>query len=354
MSTPDFSLGLSLGNQFDVGNNKLGYIFSATYKNSTTFYDDYRLGEYQTATAPDAFDLVFATRQNGVVAERDVLLGGLAGLAYKTGTSKYKLTAMHLQNGESRSTNFVIDNSEDAPGQSGYTGDSFNLEYRERGITNILLDGTHVFGNNSWEIDWKTSSTFSSITDPDLRRTTFTRSPTGGAPRFNAGAGGFPSRLSRFLDEVNLVGRVNATKRYQLFGEEAKLKFGGSHVYKQRAYEILSFGLSFFGDQPDFTGNPAEVLEPENIFGNGNGGTIFYQSGNSIPNPNEYNSNSNNTALYVSNEFNLLPDLKANLGLRVENFVLRHTGRDQLFAQGNDQGNNLDNEKMLDALDFFP
>lgn len=351
-NTPDYSLGLTLGNQFEVGNdNSLGYIFSGTYKKSTTHYDNFRLGEFQTQIPPDAFDLIFATRQNGAVSESDVLVAGLGGLSYKTDNSKYKLTAMRLQNGESRSTSFFVENSEDAPGQSGYTADSFNLEYSERGITNYLLNGYHLFNKSRWEIDWRASSTFSTIDDPDLRRTTFTRSINIGAPRFVAGAGGFPSRLSRFLDEVNLVGRVNITKEYQLFGETAKFKFGGSHVYKQRDYEILSFGLSFFGNQPDFTGDPNEVLQPENILGNG--GTIFYQSGNSTPNSNAYNSNSNNTAFYISNEFTPFTNLKANIGLRAENFVLRHTGRDIRFAQGG-QGNNLDNEKVLDALDFFP
>ena len=353
-NTPDYSLGLSLGNQFQVGgNNSLGYIFSGSYKNSTKHYENYQLGEYQTPVGSNEFDLVTATRQNGVVSESDILLSGLAGLAFKTGTSKFKLTGMRLQNGEARSSNLVIQNSEDAPGQSGYTGDAFNLQYGERSITNFLLSGFHFFDSSNWEIDWRAATTFSSTDDPDLRRTTFTRSVSGGAPRFNAGAGGFPSRISRFLDEVNYVGRVNITKSYELFGETSKFKFGGSYVYKQRDYEILQYNLNFFGNQPEYTGDPNEVLENGDIFGNGNGGVIFYQSANPSPNPNAYKSNSRNTAFYISNEFTPFPNFKANLGLRAENFVLRHTGRDIQFAQGG-QGNNLDNEKVLDNLDFFP
>jgi outer membrane receptor protein involved in Fe transport len=41
--------------------------------------------------------------------------------------------------------------------------------------------------------------------------------------------------------------------------------------------------------------------------------------------------------------------------VRAENYVQRHTGRDQRWANGDIiNGNNLDNEKVLDALDFFP
>lgn len=345
----DLSAGVSLGNQFAVGNNNtLGYILSGTYKRSTSHYDDYRYGEYQKQSNPSAYDLIYATKQNGVVSESNVLLGGMAGLAFKTPNSKYKLTGMRLQNGEDRATSFFIDNSVDAPGQSGYLADSYNLEYSQRSVTNFLLNGVHYFDDARWEINWRISPTFSSMNDPDVRRTAYTRSQNG--PRFNAGAGGFPSRIWRYMDEVNVVGRLDITRDYQLFGSGAKFKVGGSHVYKERDYEILSFDMQFFGSIPELTGDPAEILRPENIYPNG---SIYYQSANPDPNPNAYNSNVQNTAAYVSNEFNLFPSLKTSLGLRVENYVQRHTGRDALFAQGGN-GNNLDDEKVLDAMDFFP
>jgi outer membrane receptor protein involved in Fe transport len=63
----------------------------------------------------------------------------------------------------------------------------------------------------------------------------------------------------------------------------------------------------------------------------------------------------NNLAFYVSNEFQVTPNLKSILGLRVENFVQRHTGRDQTYASGDmTNGKNLDNEKVLESTDLFP
>ncbi len=345
----DVSAGVSLGNQFDLGgDNTFGYILSGTYKRSTSHYDDYRYGEFQNQAQPSAYDLIYATKQNGIVSESNVLLGGMAGIAFKTPNSKYKLTGMHLQNGEDRATSFFINNSVDAPGQSGYTADSYNIEYSERSVTNFLLNGVHYFNNAKWEVNWRLSPTFSTMNDPDVRRIAYTKAPNG--LRFNAGAGGFPSRIWRYMDEINAVGRLDITRDYQLFGAGAKFKVGGSHVYKERDYEILAFDMQFFGSIPDLTGDPAEVLKPENIFPNG---SIYYQSANPDPNPNSYNSSIQNTSLYVSNEFNLFPSLRTSLGLRVENYVQRHTGRDALYAQGGN-GNNLDDEKVLDALDFFP
>ncbi|MDR8390552.1 TonB-dependent receptor [Aliifodinibius sp. S!AR15-10] len=348
----DYSLGLSLGDQFNLGGgNTLGYIFSGTYKTSSTHYDDFRYGEYQIPEGPDNYELIYATRQNGTVSEKNVLVGGLAGLAFKTERSKYRLTGMHLQNGESRSSNFAIDNSESTPGQSGYIGDSYNLEYGERGITNFLLNGVHYFNDTKWEVNWRVSPTFSKMVDPDIRRTTYTIRESNNEPIFNAGAGGFPSRLWRYLDEMNLVGRLDISREYELFGEPARFKFGGSHVYKQRDYEILSYSMAFFGSTPELEGNPEEILKQGNIYPDG---TIYYQSGNQTPNPNAYSSNVHNTAFYLSNEFNPIPNLKASIGVRAEQYVQRHTGRDALYAQGSEAGNNLDDEKVLDALDFFP
>lgn len=347
----DYSLGITIGNQYNAGaGNKIGYFVSGTYRTSSNHYGNYRIGEYQTQAAPSATELIYATRQNGTVSEKNILLGGLAGVAFKTENSKYKLTGMHLQNGESKAANFFIQNSETAPGQSGYEADSYNLEYGERGITNILLNGTHFFGGTRWEFDWKLSPTFSTITDPDIRKTTYTLSEIGNDPRFSAGAGGFPSRLWRYMDQVNMVGRADVSHEHNLFGRSAELKFGANYTYKQRDYEILSYGLKFFGTQPEWTGNPDEVLNGSNIYPNG---TIYYDSGNADPNPNAYSSNVNYSALYVSNEFAPFENLRLSLGLRVEKYVQRHTGRDVLYAQGGN-GRNLDNEKVLDAIDFFP
>ncbi|HET8865705.1 MAG TPA: TonB-dependent receptor [Gracilimonas sp.] len=348
----NYSASLTLGNQYNVfSDNKLGYIMSLTYKSSSNHYNNYQLGEYQNQPDPSAYDLIYATRQNGTLSEQSVLLGGLAGLAFKTENSKYKFTALHLQNGESTAGNFFIDNSVSAPGQSGYTADSYNLEYGQRSITNFLLNGINYFDDTNWEVNWRASATFSSMTDPDIRKTAYTLSLTGTNPRFNAGAGGFPSRIWRYMDEVNYANRLDITREYDLFDLPAKLKFGGSYVYKERDFEILSFNLQFFGSQPVFEGDPSEILVEENLYGGG--GNIYYQSGNPDPNPNAYNSNVNSYAGYVSNEFSPFERLKVYVGLRAEQYTQRHTGRDALFAQGG-SGNNLDNEKVLDGLDLFP
>lgn len=345
----DYSFSFTSANQFNIWKgHKLGYIFSASYKSNTMFFDDVTYGEYQRNIDPNISDLRYATVQNGIRAENNVLVGLLGGLAYKTDLSKFRFNVMHLQNGINTAGQFFIDNDGEAVGQSGYLAFSNNLEYNQRGLTNLLLNGEHHLDNGKWDIDWRVSPTFSNIEDPDVRKTAFTYSNTD--TTFSAGAGGNPSRIWRSLQEVNIVGKIDITKNDQAFGRDAKFKFGGSYIYKERDYEILSYDLQFFGAQPDFGIDPNRVLVDETLFPNG---TLYYASGNNTPNPNQYNSNSKNLGVYISAELNPTEKLKAVLGLRGEQFTQRHTGRDVQFASLG-IGNNLDNDIVLDDFDLFP
>jgi TonB-dependent receptor len=356
-SLADYSASVSFGNQLDLGkenspSRKLGYLFSASYKNEYRYYDDVEYGEYQRKIDSTNYEMTYATTQQGQMGERNVLIGLLGGLAYKTQFTKYRLTAMHLQNGESRAAQFRIENNGEAVGQSGYVAASDNLEYNQRALTNVLLSGTHVLQEKKWDIDWRISGTRSSNSDPDIRRTAFTLESSD--TLFSAGAGGNPARIWRSLEEFNTHARLDLTKTYAFGEQEGKLKFGASQVLKQRNYEILFFDIQFFGSQDWPNPSPNEVLKPENIFPSENN-NIYYQSGNNTPNPNAYSSNISNTAGYISNDLRLNKRWRTIVGVRAENYVQRHTGRDQRWASGDTiNGNNLDNEKVLDALDFFP
>ncbi len=356
-SLADYSASVSFGNQLDLGKEnsgprKLGYLFSASYKNEYRYYDDIKYGEYLRSIDSSNYELTYTTTQSGQLGERNVLIGLLGGLAYKTQFNKYRLNAMHLQNGESRAAQFRIENNGEAVGASGYIAASDNLEYNQRSLTNVLLSGTHILQEKKWDIDWRISGTRSSNSDPDIRRTPFTQKPAD--TLFSAGDGGNPARIWRSLLEFNAHARIDLTKTYDFREKEGKLKFGASQVFKQREYEILLFDILFLGTQNWPNPTPDEVLKPENIFPSENN-SIYYSSGNNYPNSNAYSSNVINTASYVSNDLRLNKRWRTIIGVRAENYVQRHTGRDQTWASGDTiNGNNLDNEKVLDALDFFP
>lgn len=374
----NYNLGVSIGDQINFSNdNSLGYFVSLTYRTEQTFYSDAVFGEYQVPnqTDPDN-ELIAASIRDGIISSDSRFIGGLAGLAFKNDNSKLKFNVLRLQNGESKSGAFFItedpDDGRDAVGKSDFIApNSQNLEYFQRAITNFLLNGEHYIGDKKWVIDWRLSPTFSNILEPDIRVAALTDEF---GFSFNAGAAGLPTRIWRELEEVNAVGRIDITNNTELFGRDAKFKFGGSYTYKERDYEILEYNLQFFGRQPAFDSPDLDgLLDEENLFPNP--GNAYYQSGVTIPNPNEYNSSVMNTAGYVSAEFSPVSRFKAILGLRAENFVQTHTGRDReaataiatLVRQGStieeaieqvknnpEAGRVLDNDKVLESLDLFP
>lgn len=359
MSPMDFSGSFTYGDQFSLKKGdedkgrSLGFIMSLSYKSDYKYYDDVRYGEYQRYSDPSLSELRYATVQNGEMGEHNVLLGGIIELAYKSKMSKVKLTLMHLQSGESRAAKFDIDNDGEAVGQSGYIAYSDNLEYNQRSLTNVLLSGSHVM-DKGWDLEWKLSPTISASDDPDIRKTAFTVTPTN--TFFSAGAGGNPSRIWRSLNELNMSGRVDATKKMKFNKLDLNVKFGALHTYKQRDYEILFFDIQFFGSQSWPDPQADNVLTVDNIYdGTSKPNNIYYQSGNRTPNPNQYNSNINNTAGYVSTELDIMKRFKVIAGLRMEYYVQRHTGRDQAYANGDFiNGRNLDNEKVLETVNLFP
>lgn len=363
MSPLDYDLGISFGNQIKLKskNNaedegykispKLGYIVSVNYKSQYKFFDDVKFGEYQKYIDENKSELRYATVQEGQVGEHNVLLGSMIGLAYKTQNSKIRLNIMHLQNGESRAGQFKIDNDGEAVGQSGYIAYSDNLEYNQRSVSNVLLHGKHSLDSSKWDLDWRVSPTYSNSTDPDIRKTAFTYTATD--TFFSAGAGGNPSRIWRYLSEVNLASRFDIARNYEFKSNPAKFKFGASYNFKKRDYEIKFFDMQFFGNQSWDNYDPNSVLEPENIYPNSP--NIYYQSGNKAPNSNQYESSINNLGFYIHNEFKPISNLNVILGLRAEKFDQRHTGRDQTYSSGDTiNGKNLVNEKVLETFNLFP
>jgi hypothetical protein len=364
MSPMDFSISYSMGDQFEMGRKneknkgkQFGYIFSASYKVDYTYFKEVENSEYLKPIESDLYEMDYATITTGELSNRNVLIGLLGGIAVKTKLSKYRVTLMHLQNSESTAGKFDIDNNGNAVGQSGYIAYSDNLEFNQRGLSNLLISGEHVIDTTGWRINWGVSPTFSISKDPDVRKTAYT---VGSIIQFSAGGGGMPVRIWRNLNEINVPARLDATKKYKMFKRDANLRFGTSYTYKRRDYEILQYNMQFWYPQA-WTNNPetgrpeaSDVLNANNIYpSNPNG--IYYQSGINRPNPNSYQSAVNNTGLYINNEFPFSKSFKAVLGVRGEYFVQTHWGRDQKFASGDTiNGKSLNGDKVINQVDFFP
>jgi len=339
----DYNFGVSFGNQIPVKKVTIGYNFGFTYKTNIEFYENAEYGRYGLSSDPDVTELEVREFQKGNFGVYGVLMSGLGGIAVKTKKSKYRVNIIHLQNGESKAGVFDYVGSDQG---SNFSGIQHNLEYSQRSLTNVLIDGKHSLRDSRWDIVWKLSPTLSVINDPDTR---FVRYVTDNSDfRINTESG-FPERIWRNLSEINLMGIVHLSRQYMFRGKMATLNFGGSYGYKERDFIIRKYMLNV--RNVPLTGDPDELFRTENLWPlNGisfTSGTT-YEPGFIPSNPNQFNSSSQNGAGYISTELTLLKGLRVIAGVRLENYSQRYTGRNQLGTIV------LDNEKVVDDLGIFP
>ena len=339
----DFELGFTLGNQRPGEKYTLGYNLSLNYKNTTDYYADAEYGKYGLST-PDIFEMDRREYQVGSYGVNEVLLSGLAGFALKTTHSKVGLTLMHLQNGTSKAGIFDFEGSDQG---SDFTAFQHGLDYSQRSLSQLLLDGNHFNPERKLRINWKLSGAYSLMNDPDVRFTRYEINPDGSL-RIGTEVG-FPERIWRNLGELNSTALVNFSKDFKINENASKLHFGALATYKNRDYIIRNFSIVPRGDYT-LTGNPDELFFEENLWpkdGQTGVGTT-YETPFIPTNPNQYNAYSINTGGYVSAELTFVPSITAIVGVRLENYMQYYTGTDQL------RSNILDNEKVLSDLGLYP
>ncbi len=339
----DYDFGASFGNQVPFEKVTLGYNFGFSYKNSTEYYKNAEYGRYGLASDPDITEMEVREFQIGDYGSNSVLMSGLAGIALKTRTSKIRLNMIHMQNGVSKAGIFDFEGSDQG---SIFSAKQQNLEYNQRSLTNVLLDGKHTLIAPGLDIVWKISPTMSKISDPDARFVRYIYE--GGIYEINT-EGGFPERIWRDLSEINLSGVLHITKRFRFAGEEARFNLGGGYTYKERDFIIRKYAINV--RDITLTGDPDEIFQPQNLWPyNGTDyirGTTY--EAHFIPdNPNKFNSVAQNAAAYISTELVPFNNFKAIIGIRAEKYTQYYTGQDQLGV------NVLNNDKVIDDLDFFP
>jgi len=349
-SSPNYGFGFHTGNQINKEKITLGYNAALSYKSNTTFYENATLNALHTKNSDQSINELEIDRNRiGSESTRTNQLGGLLGLAAKTNFSKFNLTALHIQNGQSfasliNETNRLRSSNESIRDVVSYT---------ERSITNFLLSGEHLLNEETGlKLEWKLSPTFSSISDKDVRLTPFRVED--GALSIEDSETGNARRLWRFLDEVNYSGKVDVTKDFGFRGLKSKLKFGSSYVFKERDFVIHNFDLAIANsDNVILNGDANNLLTPENIWTAGERTGVFISGSPQLSNV--YSSSISNLGFYVSSELALKENFKAIVGLRVEAYTQRYTGVDQDFGNSNgNQGIGLDNAKVLDSFKPFP
>ena len=346
-SKNNFNFGFTTGNQFLVGDNdKLGYQFSLSYRNETSFYKN-RVDNRLTKDPNNSsnYNLLTSRLSTGDEGENNIILSGLAGLVYKRENSKYKLNLLHIQNGESVGGYFNQEASQAGAGGGieQYTKDV--IQYTQRSVTNLLLNGQHNI-ENGWNVDWKISPTLATVLDKDHRTTAFQITQEGDAI-IAPSSSGYPQRVWRDLFEFNLANQVNFLKKYTLKDKPAKLKFGGGMTYKFRDFELDYY--IFTSTNPVVpNGQANNLLLTENIWTAETQAGTHLVFGNLYQSANSYEGEQRIYSGYFSNEFELIENLKSVVGIRTELFQSYYTGQNQSGSQV------FYNEKIIDNFDIYP
>ncbi len=253
MSGMNFDLGFTLGNQYDIGDDKIGYLASFSYKNETTFFEN-RVDGAWIKNPQDRSDnaLVATLDSQGSEGINNVILNGMLGLTYKTEKAKYKVNLLHVQNGESSAGFFNQSISQDGTGGGIEPLTKNSIAYTERSITNLLLTGKHrlnsIDDEKAFNLEWKLSPTFSKVMDKGHRITPLQQADNGDS-FLSPSAATFPIQLWRNLLEEAWAGKVDFDKTVELFGRPAKLKFGGAYTYKFRDFSIDDYTFFIQGNQ---------------------------------------------------------------------------------------------------------
>ena len=337
--------GFSSGNQFDIGENKLGLLGSLSYKNTTEFYKDAQNNFFNRSTNTAVYELDTNRAQKGDLGINNVIISGLLGVSYKTEKSKYKVNLLHIQNGESKAGYF----RQQTRFSDNIDLNKDNLEYTERSISNILFAGTHKNKDNSLTTEWKIAPTLSRIHDKDIRTSTF--QDEDGIYSFQENTE--PKRIWRYLNEINLVSRIDFTKTYKLFDEKSKFKFGALGSFKSRDFSIAQFSTSStytsVNDWSNYNGIADNIFSTANLVSaNSSNGTFINPNTTIIEGSRKFESYKTNFAGYVSNEIKLFGVLRTIMGLRTELFDMYYTGKNTAGTE------TFNSENVISKIDLFP
>ena len=342
----NFGFGISYGNQFNFKNgNALGVLASLSYKNEQTVYENTLDNLYNFSPDKNIFSFEENRIQSGTIGGHNVISSGLFGLTYKTSSSKFKFNGLHIQNGQSTSGSFrQLTRFSDFIDFNKY-----NLEYNERSISNGMFSGLHNLDKSNLKLEWTFSGTLAKVHDKDVRNTTFQDEE--GIFSFQENTE--PKRIWRTLDENNLVGKVDFTKKFEFIGSDALLKFGIYGSSKERDFLIAQYSVSSNytseKDWDNYGGDPNQLFNTNHLIGPSNiKGTYINPQTTIRQDANIFNAKQQNLAAYISNEFNFSEKLKSIIGLRFENYQVFYTGENSQLGQV------FNNENIISKNNLFP
>jgi TonB-dependent receptor len=342
MSLLNTSFNINYGNQINKDKKTYGYNLAAGYSNTFNYYEN---AIYQTFIKDEdksVNELLFSEKNNGTVAENEVLWSALANGSYKKGKNSLSTTLFHTQNGVKKTSEIIYENIANPFGDAGAKLDRSILYYNQRTLTSLMVE--HTLKNDSgWSFTTKVSPSISSNNEPDMRITALSFDENNDY-RFNIGAGSEVTRLYRSLTELNLNAKWDVDRTFALSNKrETKVRFGVANNIKNRDFGVFQYQYLPVGSF-SLSGEPNQITNDYLFDADSKQGfTLFGEPQAS----NEFNSTLNVAAVYAMNEYPLTKRLMAIYGVRIEKADMFYTGE-------NTSNLSYTNEQVLDELNVLP
>jgi outer membrane receptor protein involved in Fe transport len=340
IAIPNQSAQVVFGNSYTLGDDrKFGVIASLSYRTNMNI-NPQRRADYFELTGENYNDFTFDYSDD--VYTRSVNLGALANFAYSYKKSKIGFKNLYNRSFDDRFTErtgstFEIPNFDQRNTQ-------FELE--QKSLINSILEGEHVFGKRNMKLDWNTSFSSSSRSQPDLRRIYYTRT-LGTNEDFSAAVPqgtGSPKNAGRFFSDLQdyIYGAsANLTVPFKIKNLNQVAKFGVWNNYKTRAFSTRQLGYII----PNPNNNINNLLKQSQdvIFSAANINANGFIIDDITENRDTYDASGLLNAGYVMFTSDLTSKLKMNYGLRVESYQEELISKDPTI-----------DEVSNDYLDFLP
>jgi len=251
-------LGLSYGNQFQMGDNALGVIASVSAKKEFTHREGF-VGNWFVRTINEERDQIETQGSyDEVLSNETSTLNGMLGATYKIGAAN-TLTAMALynHNGEIFSRTIFGERPDNLVDDWRLVGRSVGV--RERELLNFQMSGTHLLaGLNNAKIEWKGSRATSSQLEPSTRF--FENDFNIQSEKFSIPASDVqvPFIFSRELEDTKYDAKLDIT--IPLANSANKVKFGGLYTTKDRVFDEERYQLEDANSWGAFDGDPDAYL----------------------------------------------------------------------------------------------
>ncbi|MEM6316521.1 MAG: TonB-dependent receptor [Bacteroidota bacterium] len=259
----DHSMGVSFGNQYNIGSNPLGVIASASFNKSYNHLGDFLtanwiLDNFQTGTLLNQGDF------EETKSTESATVNGMVGLAYKLGSlNTITFNAIYNHSADKITRDIFGERPDNLRAPIFLEGRS--LAFIERELVNFQLGGEHIIeGLNKAKIEWKASRAISSQLEPDTRFFENDFNATTGQSSIPASDVQVPFHFFRDLEDEQYDAKLDITIP---FSDKPgnKIKFGGLYSQKDRVFNESRYQLELQqGVGQDFTGDPDVYLSDAN------------------------------------------------------------------------------------------